>query len=205
MKDGIIKNTGDSRYIKSVGDFLSRYPTYESFAAAMATGRIPVDFDGINESGWVQVGTPINKANTLPEDVVSSLGLTASDPTIADALRSIATKNEQSLKIEIGSYYGTGATSTQTVVKINSTFTPYIVVVARDNQSSSYSSQERDSFWVLIRGAVSFLVRYNDTNYTNNLTWSDRSVEWQRNYQTTTPEALLNKTGERYKYAIVGY
>ena len=43
MKDMIIKGTGDSRYLKSVSNFLSLYPDYESFVAALVAGtEIPI-------------------------------------------------------------------------------------------------------------------------------------------------------------------
>lgn len=39
MQDGIMKGTGNSRYLKSIADFLTQYPTYQEFAAALAAGR----------------------------------------------------------------------------------------------------------------------------------------------------------------------
>lgn len=68
MQDGIIKGTGNSRFLKSVPDFLSQYPTYESFVAALAAGTLPVDFNGINETGWQQLGTALNKGNLLSDE-----------------------------------------------------------------------------------------------------------------------------------------
>ena len=38
MKDGIIKGNGNSRYLKSVADFLTQYPTYEDFSNALSDG-----------------------------------------------------------------------------------------------------------------------------------------------------------------------
>ena len=35
MKDGIIAETGNSRYLRSIAGFLQAYPTYEAFAAAL--------------------------------------------------------------------------------------------------------------------------------------------------------------------------
>lgn len=75
MQDGIIKGTGNSRFLKSVPDFLSQYPTYESFVAALAAGTLPVDFNGINETGWQQLGTALNKGNLLSDETAEMLGL----------------------------------------------------------------------------------------------------------------------------------
>lgn len=84
MRDGIIKGRGDSRYLKSVADFLTRYPDYESFAEALMTGTLPIDLNGINPEGWTQQGTPLNKAALLSDDAAGSMGLMG-DPTISDA------------------------------------------------------------------------------------------------------------------------
>ena len=75
MQDGIIKGTGNSRFLKSVPDFLSQYPTYESFVAALAAGTLPVDFNGINETGWQQLGTALNKGNLLSDETAALYGL----------------------------------------------------------------------------------------------------------------------------------
>lgn len=74
MKDGIIKGNGNSRYIKSVVDFLTQYPTYEAFAAALTAGTLPVDLNGINEDGWQQIGDALNKANLLKDETAISYG-----------------------------------------------------------------------------------------------------------------------------------
>lgn len=75
MLDGIIKGTGDSRYLKSVSDFLARYPSYADFAAALIAGTLPVDFNGINTEGWQKAGTPLNKANLLSDATAGKYGL----------------------------------------------------------------------------------------------------------------------------------
>ena len=75
MQNAIIKGIGNSRYLKTVGEALSLYPTYEDFLQAMIEGTFPVDFNGINKDGWTQQGTPLNKANLLSDTVISTLGL----------------------------------------------------------------------------------------------------------------------------------
>ena len=49
MQDGIMKGTGNSRYLKSIADFLTQYPTYQEFAAALVAGTLPVDLVELNE------------------------------------------------------------------------------------------------------------------------------------------------------------
>lgn len=85
MQDAIIKGTGNSRYLKSVSDFLTLYPTYEDMARALIEGSFPVDFNGINAGGWAQQGTPLNKVTLLSDAVAASLGL-GTDATVSEAL-----------------------------------------------------------------------------------------------------------------------
>lgn len=87
MKDMIIKGTGDSRYLKSVSNFLSLYPDYESFVAALVAGTLPIDLNGINSAGVTQEGTPLTKANLLSDTAAKLMGATGTDPTIDAAFR----------------------------------------------------------------------------------------------------------------------
>lgn len=91
MQDAIMKGNGNSRYLKTVGEALSLYPTYEDFMQAMVAGIFPVDFNGINKDGWTQLGTPLNKANLLSDTVISTLGLsTGANSTPNDAFNVLA-------------------------------------------------------------------------------------------------------------------
>ena len=67
MKDFTAKGAGNSRYLKSVSNFLTLYPTYADFAAALVAGTLPVDMNGINPDGILQAGTPLTKANLLDD------------------------------------------------------------------------------------------------------------------------------------------
>lgn len=86
-----MKGSGNSRYLKTVGEALSLYPTYEDFMQAMVAGIFPVDFNGINKDGWTQLGTLLNKANLLSDTVISTLGLsTGVNSTPNDAFNVLA-------------------------------------------------------------------------------------------------------------------
>ena len=108
MKDLITKGTGNSRYLRSVADFLARFPTYESFAVAFSAGLLPVDFAGLNPDGILQMGTPHSTVNMLTEETAKALGLTAEDPVINDALAKIASDLKSTVPLTRG---GTGQTS----------------------------------------------------------------------------------------------
>lgn len=75
MKDGIIKGTGNSRYLKSVPNALSLYPTYASFMNALVAGNFPIDLNGLNLGGWNNPGTPLNKATFLKDNTAAIYGL----------------------------------------------------------------------------------------------------------------------------------
>lgn len=88
MKDGVIKGTGDSRYLKSNIDANT---TFAEFLTALRAGTLPIDLNGINADGWEQIGSALNKANLLPDDVATTLGLdSATNPQIKDALLAVA-------------------------------------------------------------------------------------------------------------------
>lgn len=90
MTDGVIKSTGNSRYLKSVANFMALYPTYEDFAAALIAGTLPVDLNGINPDGWSQQGTLMNTANLLADTTGAMLGL-GSTGTVNAALAALKT------------------------------------------------------------------------------------------------------------------
>lgn len=75
MQDSISKGEGNSRYLKSKSDFLTTYPTYESFVDALVAGTLPVDLNGINPEGWAQQGTPLDKANLLTDATAALVDL----------------------------------------------------------------------------------------------------------------------------------
>ena len=85
MTDGIIKGTGNSRYLKTVRDAMTLYPTYESFIQALVAGTLPIDLNGINAAGWTTVGTALGKATMLSDETAGMLGMTG-DATVDGAL-----------------------------------------------------------------------------------------------------------------------
>lgn len=89
MKDAIALGTGNSRYLKSVSGFLTLYPTYDAFVAALVAGTLPVDFNGINPDGWSQQGTELDKAHLLTDATAALMNL-GSEASINDALATLA-------------------------------------------------------------------------------------------------------------------
>lgn len=91
MTDGVIKGTGNSRYLKSVSNFKTLYPTYDDFAAALVAGTLPIDLKGINSSGWSTQGTPLTKANLLTDSTAAlyGYGSTATVNQIFSAIKTL--------------------------------------------------------------------------------------------------------------------
>lgn len=91
MQDGIIAGNGNSRYLKTVAAALSFYPTYQDFMTALIAGTFPIDLNGINEAGWSQLGTALNKANLLTDATASAIGV-SSNATPNTAMNQLNTK-----------------------------------------------------------------------------------------------------------------
>lgn len=118
MVDGKIKGTGNSRYLKSVSDFKSLYPTYDAFVEALVAGTLPVDLNGVNADGWETQGTPLVKSNLLSGEVSSTIFGTDDDKTVNEALSCLMGKignlNDLApgnLTVETGSFTGDGELS----------------------------------------------------------------------------------------------
>ena len=76
MQDGVIAGTGNSRHLKSVSNFLTLYPTYSDFVAAMVAGTLPIDLL-YNAAGWTAEGNALNKAALLKDATAALYGLTS--------------------------------------------------------------------------------------------------------------------------------
>jgi len=131
LTDGIIKGTGNSRYLKSVADFLTLYPDYTSFAQALIAGTLPIDMNGVNAAGWTQQATPLNKATLLTDQTETAIWGDASDRTIDDVLNkflSISQAIQSSYaRFAIGSYTGTGTYGADNPCSLTFDFAPDVV------------------------------------------------------------------------------
>ena len=117
MEDMIIKGTGNSRWLKSVANIMTLYPTYESFAEALAAGTFPIDLNGINPAGWNIMGDKLDKATLLTDALCTALGLaTTATPTQAmEKLRQLVNTAQSTAngrpRVAFGSYSGDDASS----------------------------------------------------------------------------------------------
>lgn len=72
MKDLVPKGTGNSRFLRSS---IPANITHEELVTLLRAGTFPVDFAGLNSAGVAVVGSAYNKANVLPDDVCSAIGV----------------------------------------------------------------------------------------------------------------------------------
>ena len=85
MHDFVPLGSGNSRFLKTVNNAKTLYPTYDSFLNALVAGNLPIDLNGINAAGVAQMGTPLNKQNLLQDATAEALGL-STDASVNDAL-----------------------------------------------------------------------------------------------------------------------
>ena len=72
MKDNILAGTGNSRYLKTS---IPAGTTWNEALVMLRNGNFPIDLNGINNEGFTQVGTPLDKANMLPDALAESVGM----------------------------------------------------------------------------------------------------------------------------------
>ena len=138
MQDGVIKGTGNSRYLKSIAAFLTQYPTYEAFAAALAAGTLPIDLNGINETGWETLGTALNKANLLQDATAALYGLdnTAVVDDAFEKIKELIDSNtalaNSKVQMQTGSYIGSGTYGANNPTILTFGFAPIILILFDD-------------------------------------------------------------------------
>ena len=145
MKDGIIKGDGNSRYLKTVQDALARWPTWEDALREMIAGTFPFDLNGINPAGWKQIGTAMDKANTLTDATAALYGLSDSAvpndvlKTIRPLISAAQGSADGKARIATGSYSGTG----ETTKTITCGFKPIFFACATDGNLSASDSMRQ--------------------------------------------------------------
>lgn len=193
MTDGIIKGTGNSRYLKSVANFMALYPTYEDFAKALIAGTLPVDLYGINTGGWQVRGNDINKASLL-KDATASLygkGTTATVDDILAAIRPLITAAQSTAEgrvlVDTHSYVGDGV-SGETSSKPHSctfAFVPKLYVVMSGEEAAVIVPQAGKGFHVRVDTTMG-------SNYPIDCTLYGRTLDWYSHYRE------MNTSGRTY-------
>lgn len=196
MKDGIIKGTGNSRFLKSS---IAETTTLQQLISMLRSGTFPVDFNGINSAGWDVVGTALNKANLLTDETAEALNMTDEDPTLDDALFKLQT-NIGALWtylyrlpwLSFGTYTGTGAHGFGNPNTLTFSFVPHVVWI---NATAAGTAAA---------GVQGCLVRNGFGGANLRSAWEGNSVSW---YTTSTtdsaPDFQFNKQDMVYTYCAI--
>lgn len=201
MTDGIIKGTGNSRYLKSVPNALTLYPSFEAFMEAMIAGTFPIDLNGINPSGWETQGDKLNKATLLTDALCSALGLanTATPTQAMEKLRQLTataqTGVNNGVKIVTGSYVGNGKMGSANPSSLVFSFSPLFILISAE--SINFSSYLAPLAWFPgIKGN-----NLNNSSYAVYITYTGNGISW---YHLTNASYQRNDNGTTYYYMCIG-
>lgn len=221
MQDTIIKGTGNSRSLRSVPNFLTLYPTYEAFAAALVGGTLPVDLGALNAPGVQTLGTALNKANLLSDAVEKAIWGSTANRTPSQALeklRALITAAQSTangrLRVETGSYVGTGTIGPDGPNRLSFSFPPKLMIIFEERSiiTSGATVPIQDPFVGLFMAGASSAGRI----YFNNgafipvceieyVTWNGNTVEWYCTANNRVGVAdQLNASNRSYKYTAIG-
>lgn len=170
MIDSVIKGTGNSRKLKSISNFAAQYPTYEAFASAMASGTLPIDL-GINEAGWAQLGTALNKGNLFSDTTAAKYPAGTDTPDQALGVLGAGVLSRQT-GVYTKKQARVGSLSVGSTVWLmeNGVMTKYIVVQQGTPSASMYANC--DGTWLFRAELTDFELAWGGGRTSNYLTSS---------------------------------
>lgn len=208
MKDGIIKAEGNSRLVRSVADFKTKYPIYDDFAGALVAGTLPLDIL-FNAEGWAQLPNFLNKAALLKDATAALFGFTAEQlpdvvpddvlallKTLVDDAKTVA--NEKA-KIQFGSYVGTGTYNT-TRNTLTFADVPKIVFIFEKTMSNTYYGYYIIAAYSMTNALCCRSAGANESGITVNLSWNGNNMSW---YGAPSAAKQLNISGNTYLYVAI--
>lgn len=208
MTDGIIKGSGNSRYLKSVANFMALYPTYESFAQALIAGTLPIDLYGINPNGWQVRGDDLTKANLL-KDATADLygkGTTATVDDILAAIRPLITTAQSTANgraaITVSSYTGTGTLTNAVSIRSDAK----LVLITEAASPDTYGRLDACARCIAIRDQPYVSTMYYSSFYKFMgciATWYSASLRLKTNDNDSTFRINCNEAGKRYYVASI--
>lgn len=112
MKDTIIKNAGNSRFLRSS---VAEDITFAEFIALLRAGQLPIDLAGINEEGIDTLGMPLGKSTLLDDETETAIWGSPGDRKPTEALKTIfetlSARVSEKANVVTGTYTGNGAAS----------------------------------------------------------------------------------------------
>lgn len=108
MKDTVIKETGNSRFLRSS---VAEDITFAEFIALLRAGQLPIDLAGINEEGIETLGMPLGKSTLLNDETEAIIWGSTGDRKPTEALKAIFESASEKAKVVTGTYTGNGSAS----------------------------------------------------------------------------------------------
>lgn len=148
MKDLVIKNTGNSRKLRSA---IPEGTSWNEALTLLRSGDFPIDLLGLQPEGVTQMGTAQNKANFLTDATAAALELPQADPTVNDALYAISQKT-QPAQVNVLTTTGTVVTMTKGSKTLSAT-------AGNDGLATLYPAEFGD--WTIKAGSTSKVFNVN--------------------------------------------
>ena len=148
MKDLAIKNTGNSRKLRSA---IPEGTSWNEALTLLRSGDFPIDLLGLQPEGVTQMGTAQNKANFLTDATAAALELPQADPTVNDALYAISQKT-QPAQVNVLTTTGTVVTMTKGSKTLSAT-------AGNDGWATLYPAEFGD--WTIKAGSTSKVFNVN--------------------------------------------
>lgn len=204
MQDAIIAGTGNSRYLRSISDFLTQYPTYSDFAAALVNGTLPIDLNGINDSGFTVVGTPLDKATLLDDQTSEAISAmltsyAASPDTPNEAMALLTQIVGENIQLETLAYSGNGNYGQSSPNTITFTRRPKMVWIWATSNSTAMEVTLRSPFVYKSFGKVASEYYYGDDFQEILYTWNENTLSWY----ATTDTYQFNTSGASYSVLAI--
>lgn len=196
MNDGIIKETGNSRLLRSPSTIPDNYM---DFRAALIAGTLPIDLL-YNAAGWESEGTPLNKANLISDATAAIFGITGDNATPNKALSLALPKEtfdtfDSGLKIVSGTYTGarTGSVTPPVYRNIDLGFQPDAVFVFANMMTTNTGD-------VQFGMATTTIPQKTETGIFNALAVYSSGFTVSNGYSGSTDHSILDLNSRIYKY-----
>ena len=209
MKDLIIKETGNSRSLKSSIGAIS----WEEARGLLQSGTFPIDLLGLNPDGVQQTGTALNKANLLSDTTKTALELTQSDPTVNDALYALSQKGSPA-EVHVIADNGTTVTMSKSGKVLSAQASGgeailYPTVLGDWQLTYTYGGQQKSKTFTLEVIGIVTVYPFNVSGSLESTDWTDIALCSQfgqaKNYFAIGDRKTVNIGGTNYQVQIIGF
>ena len=209
MKDLIIKETGNSRNLKSsIGEI-----SWEEARALLQAGTFPIDLLGLNPDGVQQTGTALNKANLLSDSTKTALELTQSDPTVDDALYALSQKGSPA-EVHVIADNGTQVTMTKggktlTAMVSGGEAVLYPTELGEWTIKYTFDSSQKTKQWKLEVIGIVYVYPFTIGDNLNDTDWADIDIcgrlGMAQQFFKVGDSKTVNIGGTNYEVQIIGF